>query len=213
MFMLAPLILSFLAADEGVSRAVPAPGMGGAVAPAALGAGTIALYGQVGAPELAVGFRQGFAPFELEARLSFDLLEVASVLEGGVKVGFMQRGPLQLAAGAMLGVRANSGATYYDLGNFASWALRPAAVGVLSYALSDVVGLVAKVEVPLAISLNVHGLEFAPTLALGGEFLLGQGVSLLVLGKLGPAFREGPSGLSQTRAAWGLQLGVGYRVF
>jgi hypothetical protein len=178
-----------------------------------LGAGTIALYGQVGAPELAVGYRQGFEAFEVEARLSFDVFEVSSVLEGGFKLGVWKQGPLQLAAGGMLGLRLCSGATYYDLGNFASWALRPALVGVGSYELSEIVGLVAKVEVPLAISLNVHGLEFTPTLAVGGEFVLGQGVSLLVLGKLGPDAREGPSGLAQTRVAWGLQLGVGYRVF
>ena len=41
---------------------------GGVMAPASLPAGTNALYGFVGAPELGVGYRQGFGLVEFEAR-------------------------------------------------------------------------------------------------------------------------------------------------
>jgi len=212
--MITPLLLSLLAADANVTaRAFSTPALGGTVAPAALGPGTIAVYGELGAPDLAVGYRQGFDALEVEARLSFNIFEVSSLLQAGAKVGLVREGPLQVAAGAMLGLKANTGATYFDLGNFASWALRPAVLGVLSYDLSEILAAVARVELPLAVSMNVHGLVFTPTIALGGEVLLGQGISLLVLGRLGLDAREGPSGYSQARVAWGLQLGVGYRVF
>jgi len=212
--MLTPLLFSMLAADGSVTaQAFPTPPLGGVVAPAALGPGTIAVYGQVGAPELAAGYRQGFSAFEFEARLSLNMFEVSSVLEGGAKFGLLRRGPLQLAVGGMVGLKLNSGATYYDLGNFASWALRPVALGVLSYELSDVVAALARVDVPLAISLNVKGVQFTPTIAMGGEVLLGQGVSLLVLGRIGLDARANPAGYAQNRVAWGLELGVGYRVF
>lgn len=218
--MLTTLLVSMLAAEPGgltdaglTAEASLAPGLGGTVAPAALGAGTIALYGYVGAPEVAVGYRQGFAPFEVEGRLVFNVFEVSALLEGGAKVPLLRRGRLLVAVGGMLGLKANSGATYYDLGNFASWALRPAILGLLSYELSEVVAAVARAEVPLAVSLDVRGVQFTPTLSLGGEAHLGQGVSLLVLGRLGLDAREGPSGWAQARVAWGVQLGVGYRVF
>jgi hypothetical protein len=226
--MLTALLFAMLTIDGGDSPSAPtegapprreAPvtlarsGVGGAIAPAALGPGTIALYGLVGAPELAVGYRQGFSALEIEARFSFDLFEVAGLLELGAKVRVYEQGRLQLAIGGNLGLGANSGSTYADLGNFASWTLRPAAVGVLSYEASDIVALFSRLELPLAVSLDVHGLDFRPTLAVGGEVLLGQGVSLVVLGRLGLDAREDPHTLRSARAAWGIQLGVGYRVF
>ncbi len=37
-------------------------------APAALPAGTMALYGQIGAPDVGAGYRQGFDGLEIEAK-------------------------------------------------------------------------------------------------------------------------------------------------
>jgi hypothetical protein len=210
-----PILLSMLLAADGgtIAPALPSSGLGGVSAPAALGPGTVALYGVLGAPELAVGYRQGFAPLEVEARFAFNLFEVSGLLEAGAKVGLLRHDRFQVAAGGMLGLKANSGATYFDLRNFPSWALRPAVLGLLTYEISDLIALLARVDIPLTVSFSVKGIQFTPTVGLGAEADLGQGVSLLVLGKIGVDVRSDPSGYTSTQAAWAIQLGVGYRAF
>ena len=64
---------------------------GGVFAPASLPAGTNALYGFVGAPELGVGYRQGFGPVEFEARGLFNLFEVSVIGELGVKFAVLHQ--------------------------------------------------------------------------------------------------------------------------
>jgi hypothetical protein len=215
--MLTLLLAAALAAGpgSGVSSTLgaPAPELGGVLAPAALGPGTLAVYGLVGAPELAVGFRQGFTTFELEARASFDLFQAAGVLEGGLKVPVLRAGSFLLAVGGLLGVKLDSGARYADPANFASVALQPRALAAASLEASEAVALLARLDVPLAISLTGPGVEFRPTLGAGAELRLGPGLSLLVMGQIGVDVLQPPAGISVQRLAWGLQFGLGYRVF
>jgi hypothetical protein len=215
--MLTLLLAAALAAGPGgslsLTREPPSAELGGVLAPAALGAGSLAVYGLVGAPEVAVGFRQGFSTFELEARASFDLFQAAGVLEGGIKVPVLRAGNFLLAVGGLLGVKLDSGARYADPANFASIALQPRAVAAASLEASEAVALLARLDVPLAVSLTGPGVEFRPTLGAGAELRLGPGFSLLVLGQLGVDLLQPPAGQVVSRLAWGLQFGVGYRVF
>ncbi len=172
--------------------------VGGAMAPAALPAGTMAFWGLLGAPDLGVGYRQGFSAFELEAKATFNYLELSAVFEAGVRVPVFRRNRLQVAPTAGVGLQFNSGSTYYDPANFASVALRPRLGAVASYELSDTVQALALVDVPWAISLNV---------------VLGNRFSLLTLGQLGFDVLKAPLGVTQARAAWAIRLGVGYRLF
>jgi hypothetical protein len=214
--MLTLTLISALAASAGdVSTTLsPAtPDLGGVLAPAALGPGTLGVYGLVGAPELAVGFRQGFAALELEARASFDLLQAASTLEAGVKVPALRSGRLQVAVGGLLGLKFDSGATYADPFNFAAVSLQPRAVGALSFQAWDALALLLRVEVPLAVSLTSPAWELRPALAAGTEFKLGAGLSMLLLGQVGVDAVRTPAAMVAQRLAWGLQVGVGYRLF
>jgi hypothetical protein len=214
--MLSLLLMSALAASNGgVSLALSpsTPELGGVLAPAALGPGTMAVYGLAGAPELAAGYRQGFESLEFEARVSFDVLQAAGTLEAGVKVPVFRSGRLQLSVGGLLGLKLDSGASYADPFNFAALSLQPRALAALSLDASEGLALLARVEVPLAVALTAPGWELKALLSAGGELRLGPGLSMLVLGQVGVDAVRNPTGASTQRVAWGLQFGVGYRIF
>jgi hypothetical protein len=203
--MLTALLAIALAADP-VAR-------GGVVAPAALPAGTIAMYAQVGAPDLGVGYRQGFAPFELEARVAFNLLALSGLIDVGLRVPLLTSEKLQLSAGGSLGLLFNSGSRYFDPANFGSVALRPRLLGTLGLPFSDLVTGLVQLEVPLALSMTVVGVQFTPTVGAGAEVHLGGSLSLLVMGAIGVDATKEPLGVTQVRPAWGVRLGIGYRLF
>jgi hypothetical protein len=208
--MLTALLVAVLAADPG---AAPSTLPGGVVAPAALPPGTIAMYAQVGAPAVGVGYRQGFAPFELEARALFDILAVSALIDVGAKAPVLSLDAVQVSAGGSLGLSFNSGARYFDPANFASIALRPRLVGTVSVPFSALVSGLGQLEVPLAISLTVRGVQFTPTAGLGAEINLGETFSLLAMVALGVDVIKEPLGVTQARLAWGVRLGLGYRLF
>ncbi|MEW5742848.1 MAG: hypothetical protein AB1938_28285 [Myxococcota bacterium] len=186
---------------------------GAVVAPAALPPGTLALYGIVGAPEVGAGYRQGIAGIELEAKALFNVFEVSGLLEGGMKVQVLRTERFALAPGVALGLKLNSGSKYFDAGNFGYLGLRPRVSVNATYTFSDVIEGVAQLEVPLTLPLTAQGVQFTPLLGAGAEFAVGGNLTLLGTAHLGLDVVKEPLGVPQTRAAWGVRLGVGYRLF
>ncbi len=189
------------------------PATGAAVAPAVLPEGSTALYGVLGAPDLGVGFRQGFAPLEVEARAMFNIFQLSGLIEGGVKFGVVKQDALLIAVRGALGLNFDSGSRYFDRANFSSIFLRPRIGGVLTYRFTDLVTGIAQIDVPFAFSLSVLGQMFAPTAGIGAEIQLGGALSLLAMGELGVDLTKEPLGVTQVRPAWALRLGIGWRLF
>jgi hypothetical protein len=187
--------------------------MGGVLAPAKLPAGTIALYGLVGAPELGAGYRQGFEALELEARALFNVFQLSAAVEGGVRLGVYQRDRLQLAPSASLGLVFNSGSTYFDAANFGAVSFRPRLGGTASYAINDLFSGLLYAELPWAIGLSAGGHQVTPVLGAGAEVYLGGSLSLLVAAHVGVDIVQAPGVEAFTRPAWGLRFGLGHRVF
>ncbi|MFZ5444573.1 MAG: hypothetical protein ACOZQL_31560 [Myxococcota bacterium] len=187
--------------------------MGGVVAPASLPAGTNALYGFVGAPELGVGYRQGFGLLELDARAAFNLFELGVLGDVGVKFAVFEHEKLRLSVPVGLGLEFNSGARYFDRFNFAFIGLRPRVGVTASYAFTDTIAGFAQLEVPLAIALTVQGFQLTPLVGAGAEFHLGGGFSLALSAHGGLDATREPLGVTQVRGAWAARLGVGYRLF
>ena len=186
---------------------------GGVMAPASLPAGTNALYGFVGAPEVGAGYRQGFGLVEFEARGLFNIFEVSLIGEVGVKFGVLQRDKLRLAPTVALGLELNSGARYFDRFNFGFLGLRPRVGLNASYDFTDTISGVAQFELPLSIGLTVSGFQVTPLLGAGAEFHLGGSFSLLISGHAGFDATREPLGVTQYRPAWAARLGIGYRLF
>jgi hypothetical protein len=210
MLALSLMVTLSLAADQASTGVAPP---GAALAPAALGAGSIGLWGTLGAPDIAIGYRQGFSLLEIEAQARFHYLEVAATAEGGIRFIAWKVDRAMLAPTFALGLKVNSGSRAFDPYNFGFVALRPRLGAVLSLRVSEVAQVVVTAEVPWAIALNVAGYQIAPTVGGGAEFQLNSKLSLLAVGQLGVDVMKEPLGVPVARLAWGIRLGVGYRVF
>lgn len=189
--------------------------IGGVSAPAVLPAGAIAFYGLLGAPDVGGGYRQGFGPVELEARALFNYLELSALLEAGVRIPVFKNAAetLAIAPAAAIGLKLDSGARYYDRANFAYVGLRLRAAVNASLKLTDTIVGVAQLEVPWAIAMGKAGHQVTPLLGAGAEFHLGDRLSLMASVHGGFDVIKEPLGVPQTRAAWAIRLGVGYRLF
>lgn len=206
----------------GAEPAMPAPppaasrdiqAFGVAMAPAALPAGSLGFWGTLGAPEVAAGYRQGFSLLEFEAIARFHYLELSGTVEAGVRLAAWKSARAVVAPTFSLGLKLNSGVRAFDPFNFGYVALRPRLGLVASISVSDVVQILATAEVPWAIALNVTGFQVTPTVGGGVEFQLNQKLSLVGLGQLGVDVIKEPLGVAVPRLAWGVRLGVGYRLF
>lgn len=211
--MVTALLVSMLLTAEPEPMSDEPRQVGAVVAPAAMPKGSLALYGLVGAPDLGVGYRQGIAGIELEAKALFNVLELSALVEGGVKVGVYRGERLALAPGVALGLKLDSGSKYFDRSNFAFLGLRPRVSLNATYTFSDLVAGVAQLEVPLTIPLTARGIQFSPTVGAGAEFHVGDRLSVLATAHVGVDVVKEPLGVTQTRAAWAFRLGVGYRLF
>lgn len=185
---------------------------GGVFAPASLPAGTNAVYGFLGAPDVGAGYRQGFGFTEVEARASFNVFKASAVAEVGLKLAAYESGRLKVAPGLALGLEFNSGTRYMVASNFAYVGLRPRASVTGSYALSDTISALAVLDVPVSISFS-QGFQTTPMLGAGAEFHLGGGISLMLSGHGGFDVSREPLGMPITQGAWAARLGVGYRLF
>ncbi|MFP2913646.1 hypothetical protein ACLESD_53420, partial [Pyxidicoccus sp. 3LFB2] len=165
-------------------------------------------------PELGVGFRQGIAGFELEARGRLQWFQLSAALELGARLKVYERGALSLAPSLGVGVVLNSGATYMDDDNFSGVLLRVAPGLVASYRVADTVSLLGLVDLPIDIGLSRDKARRFQALGGGGvELYLGSNLSVLAAGQLGiETFRE-RVGRGETRLGWSTRLGLGARLF
>lgn len=191
--------------------------MGAAASPAALPPGSLALYGLVGAPDIILGYRQGFnlasAPFELEVKALFNYLQVSFKLEVGGKLAVFRTDRLSFAPGLAIGFVPDTGARYFDPANFGFLGLQLRPNATLTYLLADIVQGIAMLEVPWTIALGQQGFQLAPIVGLGAEFQVGPKLTIIATGHLGVDTIKEPLGVAQVRVAWGVRLGLGYRVF
>lgn len=183
------------------------------MAPAALPEGALALSVVLGAPDLGVGYRQGFHWFELEGRAWFNPFQVSLTFDLGARFLAYEFKRWKVAPTFGVGLTANTGAVYYDPLNFPTWALRPRLGGVASVTVIDRLAFLFSIDVPVAISLDKPGVQALPLAGAGIEVGIGAGVSLLAFGQLGLDARRLPSGASTTGVGWALRLGVGWRLF
>lgn len=211
--MVTALLMSMLLTADPEPPREDAKQLGAVVAPAAMPRGSLALYALLGAPDLGVGYRQGISGIELEAKALFNVLELSGLVEGGVKVPMYRGERLSVAPGVALGLKLDSGSKYFDRANFTYFGLRPRVSLNATYAFSDLVEGVAQLEVPLTIPLTARGVQFSPTIGAGAEIHAGDKLSVLATAHIGVDVVKEPLGVPQTRAAWAIRLGVGYRLF
>lgn len=187
---------------------------GAVIAPVTLPAGTTALYGYAGAPEIGVGFRQGISSVELEARARLNWFQLSAALELVGRLKVLERGSVSLAPTLGVGVVFNSGATYMDDENASGVLLRLSPGLVAGWKVAETVTVLGLVDLPLDIGISKGEQRRFQALGGGGvEVYLGSNVSVLLAGQLGSdTFRE-RAGLTDTRLGWALKAGLGARLF
>ena len=183
------------------------------MSPAALPSGTSAIYALLGAPNIGVGYRQGFSVMEFEAKALFNYLLASFLLEVGVHIPLYEKGKIQMAPVIALGFEADSGTRYYDGANFGYVAVRPRLGFVTAVKFSDTVSGLLSLDFPWAIPLASTGGHVTPSVAAGVEIYLGGKISGLIMGEVGLDAIKMPLGVTQYRALWGIRLGLGYRLF
>jgi hypothetical protein len=202
------------AAQEGAPPAREAWSFGGMVAPVMMPEGVTSLYGYVGVPEMGLGFRQGIAGFEVEARARLDYFRLAGIFEGGLRKQVLVRGNMALAPALSLGLVLNSGSEYLDEDNYPGVLLRISPGAVASWRVAETVAVLGLVDLPFDLGLSPSGARRFQALAGGGtEIYLGQDVTLLVAGQLGVDSFKAPRKDAVTELGYQLKLGIGMRLF
>ena len=206
-------ICSALANATPIDLTAGAASVGGVSAPALLPAGSTAIYGLVGAPDIGIGYRQGFERIEFEAKVLGNLFELSMLAEAGIKFQLINADRFLLAPGLAVGFKFNSGSRYFDRSNFGYTAVRPRLSLTATYEFSEIVQGLALLEVPWAITFAGGSSQFTPTIGAGAEFHLGGHLSLMATGHFGADAMKEPLGATIVRPAGAIRLGIGYRFF
>lgn len=187
---------------------------GAVLMPPAIPAAATAAYGFIGLQEVGGGYRQGLRLFELEARARFNYFHLSLGVDGVLKYRLLQRGRLELAPTIALGVGFNSGSRYIDVRNFNGLFAHVEPGVTFAYRIHDTLRGFALLNVPVDIGLApAGGYRFMALVGGGVEFYLGDDVSVMVLGALGPDVMRQPNGFNQLNVGYSVKLGVGYRIF
>jgi hypothetical protein len=187
--------------------------LGAMFTPAALPAGGMAVYGYVGVQDVGIGFRQGFGWLELEGRAHANYLRVLTGAEGLAKISVIHEEGLSIAPFVGTGIILNSGLQFFDTENFAYAAWRLIGGATLCYAIAEWISAIALFELPLDLGLGVNAWQFRPLAGAGVELMLGEEMTVSLLGQLGPDVFQAPNGQAATRLGYALKLGVGIRLF
>ena len=188
--------------------------IGAAVGPAVLPAGATAVYGYVGLPELATGFRQGFGRFELEVRTRVDYFRLSFAVEGVGKLLVMHSGGLEVAPYLGVGALANSGLMYLDPLNYPFLGVRLFAGGVVSLKLGESAQALGLLEVPFNLPIRSGGpFRVQPLIGAGIELALSEEFTGLLLGRIGADVIRPPNADAVARFGYEIRIGFGYRIF
>jgi len=212
MLFIATLLCLISPAKTQGTFAAPDPTHGAAAVPAALPPASNAWNLWLGAPELSMGYRQGFALFELEARVAFDYFQAAGSVESAARFRVFEKEKFLLAPFLGWGLLASSGATHLDKHNHGHFALQPRFGLWATYAFTPHISGIGLFDFPIRISFAGNAFGLKPTTGAGAEFYLGNQWSVLWMAGLGPEWIQRPSASVACRLAWYIRVGIGFRI-
>lgn len=207
---------------SGLAAAEPVPGQaaeksdsfGAVVAPATLPRGSTAVYGYGGAQEIAAGFRQGLAVFEVEARARFNYFLIAFSAELVLRHTFYRSSAAELAPYLGAGFVYDAGARYFRSGNFEYSGIRALGGLIATYKIAETVRAVGELDVPMDFVLNpAHGYRFFPLAGGGAEVYLGPDITGLLMAQLGVDVLREPLGDPVFYLGYQFRIGLGFRLF
>lgn len=214
-----PFVVTFvLAALVGTQAAAqssePAAGqLGSVIAPAAMPPGASSLWLTVGAPELAVGYRQGLGHFEIGATGRVDYLRLALTAEGAFRYHAIREHWLSLAPTLNLGLTGDTGATYFDEDNVAVLSARVHPGLLASATVSELFELLVGFDAPMDFGLTTSHTRVKLLAGVGGELYVGSDVSLSLMIQGGGEGYTTRFGDLVWRPTLHARIGLGVRMF
>lgn len=181
--------------------------------PAVLPNGASATYAYAGVPEVGGGYRQGFGLFEAQGRARLNYISLAVTLDAQARYLAFRQGPWRIAPSLALGATFNSGTRYIDAFNFSYVGIKLTPGAAVTYRLAETVNLLGELQVPIDIPLTTSGSRVTPVLGAGAEVYLGEDITAGAMADFGLDVIKEPGGVPQSRFAFALRVGLGYRFF
>lgn len=198
------------------SPATPGPRdqIGAVVSPAVLPGGGSSTWVSVGAPELAVGFRQGFGLLELGATARADYLRLGFTGEINARLLAFEERWLKLVPNLGVGLTGDTGATYYDEDNVSAFSLRVHPGLLATATIVELFDLLFAFDVPMDFGFRGDHQRYKLLAGVGGELYVGNDISLMLMVQGGAeGFRGRGTGELAWRPTLVARLGIGFRLF
>jgi len=192
----------------------PREQIGAVVSPAVLPGGGSAMWVSVGAPELAVGFRQGFGLLELGATARADYLRVGLTAEINARLLALEERWLKLVPNVAVGVTGDTGATYYDADNVSAFSLRVHPGLLATASVFDLFDLLFAFDVPMDFGFRGDHQRYKLLAGVGGELYVGNDISLMLMVQGGAeGYRHPVTEQLAWRPTIHARFGIGFRLF
>jgi hypothetical protein len=192
----------------------PKEQIGAVVSPAVLPGGGSSMWVSVGAPELAVGFRQGFGALELGATARADYLRVGLTGELNARLLALEERWLKLVPNLAVGLTGDTGATYYDEDNVSAFSLRVHPGLLATASIFDLFDLLFAFDVPMDFGFRGDHQRYKLLAGVGGELYVGNDISLMLMVQGGgEGFRNQDTGAMAWRPTVQARFGIGFRLF
>ena len=192
----------------------PKDQIGAVVSPAVLPGGGSSMWVSVGAPELAVGFRQGFGVLELGATARADYLRVGLTGELNARLLALEERWLKLVPNLAVGLTGDTGATYYDEDNVSAFSLRVHPGLLATASIFELFDLLFAFDVPMDFGFRGDHQRYKLLAGVGGELYVGNDISLMLMVQGGgEGFRNQDTGTMTWRPTVQARFGIGFRLF
>jgi hypothetical protein len=187
---------------------------GAVLAPLALPRGASSVYGWIGLPDFAAGYRHGLGKVELEARATLNYYWMSLALEGRLRVPVYKKDRWELAVPIGLGLVFSPGATWVDDDAVDYVGLRGSLGAMAIYKLTETVHPIFEFEASNDFVFTSGGVHNASIVVGGGaEVYLARGWSALFSARLGWNGVQDQLEPLKAQAAVQIRLGLGYRLF
>src|SRR5919106_1149851 len=142
------------------------------------------------------------------------VIALAAALELSGRIPLAAAAPYQVAPALGVGMVFNSGAQWLDRDNFAYNGVRPSPALRIGRQLGETAAVLGELTLPVDVPVSQEGgYRFRPLLGAGGEVYLGQEISAGLMAQVGADVLKPPLAALQTRFAFAVRLGIGYRFF
>lgn len=196
------------------SRKAQEENFGAVLSPLVLPRGGSSVFGWLGVPDIAAGYRHGLGKVELEGRATLNYYWVSLALEGRMRLAVYRKDKWEVGIPLGVGLVLSPGAHWVDDDGVNYVGIRGTLGAMAIYRLSETIHPIFEFEAFNDFALTNAGTHNANIVAGGGvEVYLARGWSALFSARLGWNGVQDQLEPLKSQAAVQIRLGIGYRLF